>query len=669
MTSVDITPTRLTAKELESVIQFAKQLQKACKSDEDVESLVQLAIMRTDKQQIASAISKRARVRAAKLIYADLCRQGWILSLKAGRVFGLPPTHEDLERNTRRRRMVIMRDEQLRSPSARDFITKMETGHFHKNARVSIFSCLRDGRDLAKGLEAISSGAAETESVVDPYLQFVQTGKRCAQTGFYLQDIWRYFRHTWSNPYESIPGRTLMFLVRDRASEYHSVIGIGALSSAAVRLEARDQFIGWDTDQFCEQCEKQPTSRVADWAMSITDDAIARIYKSDFVRDEVVPAKWPRDGLKEISARLRLLSAKSKKQHQRLSEGKDNKTVHVDGNANNALWRSQAETYLFRFKRGLELANLLEIKDALVRAYDGESGKGRLVKLLSSGDGKKYFNKIIRVARSASVGSEIADLTVCGAIPPYNEILGGKLVAMMAASPGAVREYHNRYRGAASVIASSMAGRRIVRPNNLVFIGTTSLYGIRPNQYDRASYPAEILGGAKNKKVIYQLISERTEGVGTFQFGAATKKAIKNLVDQETNSSRVNNVFGEGANPRLRALRDGLGYLGLPANHLLKHGIRKLLYGAKLTENLSDYLFGFSKRPRYIFAMSQADKTGKSIGAWWLDRWVRTRITRPEVLDRIRAHSLVRPIRHGGRVVLPASDPNQLDFKSEDRAS
>jgi hypothetical protein len=30
-------------------------------------------------------------------------------------------------------------------------------------------------------------------------------------------DIWRYFRHTWTYQYTSVPGRTMMFLVRDQA--------------------------------------------------------------------------------------------------------------------------------------------------------------------------------------------------------------------------------------------------------------------------------------------------------------------------------------------------------------------------------------------------------------------------------------------------------------------
>ena len=48
---------------------------------------------------------------------------------------------------------------------------------------------------------------------------------------------------------------------------------------------------------------------------------------------------------------------------------------------------------------------------------------------------------------SHALPSAIADLTICGAIPPYNEVLGGKLVAMLMMSPEVVAEYRRRDAG------------------------------------------------------------------------------------------------------------------------------------------------------------------------------------------------------------------------------
>ena len=91
------------------------------------------------------------------------------------------------------------------------------------------------------------------------------------------------------------------------------------------------------------------------------------------------------------------------------------------------------------------------------------------------------------------MGTEIADLTVCGALPPYNALIGGKLVGMLAVSPTVVREYHRRYSGYASQIASSLAGKPVNRRSNLVYVGTTSLYGSNSSQYNRLRLPGDVL--------------------------------------------------------------------------------------------------------------------------------------------------------------------------------
>src|SRR5205814_4186059 len=105
--------------------------------------------------------------------------------------------------------------------------------------------------------------------LVDPYIQFVETDGVCNLTGLRTQDIGRYFRHTWSSPYESVPGRSLQFLVRDRAAPFHPVIGIAALSSAAVRLGPRDRFIGWDTDQVVERMLNDNRDEAERWARKV----------------------------------------------------------------------------------------------------------------------------------------------------------------------------------------------------------------------------------------------------------------------------------------------------------------------------------------------------------------------------------------------------------------
>lgn len=258
-------------------------------------------------------------------------------------------------------------------------------------------------------------------------------------------------------------------------------------------------------------------------------------------------------------------------------------------------------------------------------------------------------------AKADRVGTAIADLSVCGAVPPYSEILGGKLVAMLMVGPEVVVEYRRRYGGLPSVIASSMAGRPVCRPAELVFIGTTSLYGQRPSQYDRIRVPRDPADADSGPGIRYEYLG-RTRGMGTFQFGDQTVSELARLLAQSKRGQQVNSVFGEGVNPRLRKLRDGLDALGLPTDDLLNHGGPRLVYGVELTGNTHAYLLGMDKQPKFLLPHKAPKQATQQIVRWWMRRWLLPRIAKEGILDRVAVHNFVHPIRHGARVRVPSAD-------------
>ena len=71
-------------------------------------------------------------------------------------------------------------------------------------------------------------------------LQLVEADKRCELTGVKLADIWRYFRFTWSLPYNTSPGRNLYFLIRDagQASFRQGAAEQGFKSAKAVQASS-----------------------------------------------------------------------------------------------------------------------------------------------------------------------------------------------------------------------------------------------------------------------------------------------------------------------------------------------------------------------------------------------------------------------------------------------
>jgi hypothetical protein len=243
----------------------------------------------------------------------------------------------------------------------------------------------------------------------------------------------------------------------------------------------------------------------------------------------------------------------------------------------------------------------------------------------------------------------MADLTVCGAIAPYNSLLGGKLVSMLAVSPTVVRSYHERYRGYTSEIASSMAGRPITRRSQLVYVGTTSLYGSGSSQYNRVRIPGRVLN-AKTDLSFCEL--GRSKSFGTSHLSSNSLAALLQLSEQSRNGVRVNSIFGEGVNPKLRKVRDGLDRLGWPSNELLQHRRQRLVYGVALVSNLLPYLIGIDEQPRHLVRPSLPDDVAR-IALWWNERWLSKRVVSDDVLAKIELNTITRPIHHGARVVLP----------------
>jgi hypothetical protein len=144
---------------------------------------------------------------------------------------------------------------------------------------------MRDGADLAARLRDVNARKRHearfraATQVVQPYLQFIRDEECCPTTGLRLVDIWRCFRHTWANPYKSIPGRSMMILVRDAAAPFHPVIGIAALSSAAVAVTVRDEWIGWTPTGVTKLIEADPSPSYGRWLQQVADDTVDQVYK------------------------------------------------------------------------------------------------------------------------------------------------------------------------------------------------------------------------------------------------------------------------------------------------------------------------------------------------------------------------------------------------------
>ena len=615
---------------------------------------------------------------AAVNLLSDLAGQGWSIRVsESGVVEVCPPDVEHLdpraEKDRIRAQELVKRNEQLKQPSMQRFIKAMEWRRLHRGHFVSIFSLMRDGRELASSLRVVrdlpmSERPVALRKLIEPYIEFVSENATCQYSGLRLQDIWRYFRHTWATQYTSTPGRTMSFLVRDRAANCHPVIGIGALGSPVVQIRERDAWIGWQPKDFCEHLADSPSVELGRWLVSTVDNAIGEIYVGDFFEEFhdgrlLLLPKEITNPTEEAVARLRCYGDAQRRLHYRLANARELKRSHNQqtGGQSSKRWEKRAKSHLFRSKRAVTLAGMLQARMVLAALLGEAPGVEDIRRMARHREGRRVIRRVLRRAKATRIGIAVADITVCGALPPYNSILGGKLVSMLAASPEITKAYERRYAQTESEIASSLAGRPIVRPSALVFLGTTSLYGVGSSQYNRVHIPASLLGGAENETLSFLELG-RSEAYGTSHFSEATVKSLVSLVQQSSNGQRVNSIFGEGVSPKLRKIRDGLDHLNLPADVLLRHGRKRIVYGVPLIRNLREYLLGIDDTPDFLFSCP-GSKATQLVSNWWIERWLSKRIDRDVALDDVAANTLVSPVQHGARVMLPkTSDGEQLFF-------
>jgi hypothetical protein len=597
------------------------------------------------EERVASWRSIAASLRAADrgatalgLVLADLCSQGWGMTPTDGELWVLPPaaTPESGERaeavkERLRGWLRVGRATQLADDAVRAFITKMETPRAHRGRRVSVLDLVDDGQALAASLRSVAmlppeERRAALNAVVRPALEVVEPGSMCEITGHPLIDVWRYFRHTWSLEYRPTPGRSLFFLIRNRASPNAPVMAIGALANATLQMRTREEWVAWSAASMRSRIEADPSSwpTVCARLLATVRDEIKNVRTDDLIA-EVGKTKGA-----EREQRLLTLANAAKRKRDREMQTRAERMARGDAVApirrlptdddGEVAWREAAESTLFRAKRAKALADLwfaeriLSQKDIALEA------------LRTDAETVRAFAIACREVRKVGLASRLLELNVCGAVPPYGDLLAGKLAAVAVASREIIDAYARRYAEKISEITSQMAGRAVIRPADACVITTTSLYGLAASQYNRLrlTVPVE---GAQPREVRWVDLGQ-TEGYGTAQFGEETVEALRAFSTERRGGRRVNNLFGEGQSPRLRQVREAFDDLGLDSDGLLRHSQPRRVYALELFPGARECL--------RMNERAGAQQPGfQAIADAWLTRWLVPRLIHRPALDRV----------------------------------
>jgi hypothetical protein len=198
------------------------------------------------------------------------------------------------------------------------------------------------------------------------------------------------------------------------------------------------------------------------------------------------------------------------------------------------------------------------------------------------------------------------DAYVLGAVPPYNQLLGAKLVSLLATSNFIRQVFERRYKNTKSVIL----GRKF--NGQLALVTTTSALG-RSSILNRLTYEG---------KDVFQNVGF-TEGYGHFHLANGTFEKFREYLcvcgDNEAEKYR----FGSGPNYRMRVVRKVLEHLHLPAD-LLRHGVKRGVYVAPLASNSQAFLRGEVK------ALKLYNRPVRKLAEFWKCRWLLPRSFRDQ---------------------------------------
>ena len=242
-----------------------------------------------------------------------------------------------------------------------------------------------------------------------------------------------------------------------------------------------------------------------------------------------------------------------------------------------------------------------------------DRANGKLIGLFALGD--PVFN--LRV-RDTWIGWDQADRRkklvnlmdayVVGAVPPYADLLGGKLVTSLIASKEIGDEFVKRYGNSTGIISGRQKMARLALVTVTSALGRSSIYNrlkltlCTPPQTDDLVVELRRLG--------------TTIGYGHFQITDDMFTRLRRLLQEDGHRYGDGHQFGDGPNWRIRVVRAGLEKVGLEPARVLRHGIRREVYVMPIATNAKKYLAG--KEMDLVFN----HRTVEEIAASARDRWV-----------------------------------------------
>ncbi len=158
-----------------------------------------------------------------------------------------------------------------------------------------------------------------------------------------------------------------------------------------------------------------------------------------------------------------------------------------------------------------------------------------------------------------------------GALPPYNQLIGGKMVALAMTSNELRDAYQLKYKERKTILKD-----RIIEPD-LLFITTTSAFG-KSSIYNRLKYNNEVVGESLGY----------TQGYGSFQIPEKLYKEICKFLERR--GIETSTTFGYGPSRKIKLLYTACRLMKLP--DFSSHNLKREFFLFPLVENIKEAIQG-----------------------------------------------------------------------------
>lgn len=200
-----------------------------------------------------------------------------------------------------------------------------------------------------------------------------------------------------------------------------------------------------------------------------------------------------------------------------------------------------------------------------------------------------------------------------GSLPPYNHIIGGKLVAMLLTSNSVRRAFAKKYKDRKTII------KNVQIPNRLLFVTTSGAYGKSP-VYNRLRFYDDPVA----KFVGF------SDGMGSFHI---PNYLYQNLVEYlESLKHDVSRGYGSGPSRKLRLIQEAMKRLGFKNG--AKHNIKRGVYLFPLANNLREVI-SRNDRPCWY------DRPTSKLTQFWKKRWSLPRLEQNSRYKKFNSHEFI----------------------------